>query len=289
MTQLSRPFQIALVAMGLLAAVWFLALRGHPATTGGSGSSAPSAATSTPATATSKPATAPSTPAKNPAAPSAVYHGSAPGVEGLTRAIAKAHGAVAESQRNAKRVEESSAEASGTAPAGAVGATSASGSSATSRPSSKGASSSAAVRSSTTPVGSSTVQKNASAGASGRAQTGTAAAAEPPAAKMMTIVERQLKQGKVVTVLFWNPQGADDVAVRHELDAADRALGGKVAVHEALASQVGSFGAMTQAIPVDETPTILIVNVQGQETALTGFTDAFSIEQAIEEARHISP
>jgi hypothetical protein len=34
------------------------------------------------------------------------------------------------------------------------------------------------------------------------------------------------------------------------------------------------------------TPTILIVNKSGQATELTGLQDAFSIEQAIDEARN---
>ena len=41
MTQISRPFQIVLVAFVLFVGVWFLALQGHTSTTtGGSGSSA---------------------------------------------------------------------------------------------------------------------------------------------------------------------------------------------------------------------------------------------------------
>ena len=46
-----------------------------------------------------------------------VYHGSAPGVEGLTKAIAKAHGAVSTSEGNARQLEEKSAQATSTTPA----------------------------------------------------------------------------------------------------------------------------------------------------------------------------
>ncbi len=103
MTKLSRPFQLALVAAGLLVAVWFVALRGHSS---GGASTTPVLAPKAPATATSA------------GAPSPVYHGAAPGLEGLTRDIAKAHGAVAESERYARRLEEKSSQAtSGTAEA----------------------------------------------------------------------------------------------------------------------------------------------------------------------------
>src|ERR1700693_3649474 len=114
MTHISRPFQIALLAMGLFAAVWFVALRGQSGSTGGSGSTP---ASSTPAQAGKPPAPGGSAPGSA-AAPTPIYHGAAPGVEGLTRAIAKAHEAVATSQQNAKQLAQSSAQASGDSSAG---------------------------------------------------------------------------------------------------------------------------------------------------------------------------
>ncbi len=39
MAQLSRPYQIGLVAVALLAAAWLLLFQGHHSSTGGSGSS----------------------------------------------------------------------------------------------------------------------------------------------------------------------------------------------------------------------------------------------------------
>ena len=85
-------------------------------------------------------------------------------------------------------------------------------------------------------------------------------------------------------ILFWNPRGADDVAVHKELPAVQHALGNKIAVDYASASQVGSFGTVTHAIQVTQTPTLLIVNPHGQTTVLTGLTDAFAIEQTVGES-----
>ncbi len=59
-------------------------------------------------------------------------------------------------------------------------------------------------------------------------------------------VESELKQGKVVLVLFWNPKGSDDLAVHKELQVVSKQLGGKIAVHDALANQVGAFGSITK-------------------------------------------
>src|SRR6478736_5391653 len=93
MTQISRPFQIALAAVAVLGVVWVLALHGHSSNS-------------------TQPASQSSGGGNSAASPSKIYHGSAPGVEGLTRAVDKAHGAVATSQQNAKELEEKSAAAS---------------------------------------------------------------------------------------------------------------------------------------------------------------------------------
>ena len=270
MAQLSRPFQIALAALGLLVAVWFLALHGHSTSTS---SSTPSAATP-----------APSAQAQKAGAPSPIYHGSAPGVEGLTRAVAKAHGAVATSQQNAKQLEEKSAQASSvTAPArsSATGGTAAA--------SGKPAAATAAGAQTLHTSAKSAVHKSASAvhkgastahkGASVKAAKGLPGAQAPQLA-----VEAEIKQGKIVLLLFWNPKGADDAIVRNEV----RALVGhakKIALHVALANQVATFGTITRGVQVEQTPTILIINKRGRARALTGFTDVFSLEQAIAEAR----
>jgi hypothetical protein len=251
MAQLSRPYQIAFVAMAFLVLVWFVALRGH------SSSSSSSASAPAASTAASK--------AKAAAAPSSVYHGAAPGVEGLTRAIAKAHGAVATSQQNAKQLQEKSAQAS---------------SQSTERTTSSPAvtNSSKAVAPASTPA---TTSKSA---ARTQVKPHKATASGTPA--QQKAVESELKGGKVVLLLFWNPKASVDVAVHKELQAVGRKLRGKIAVHDALAKQVGSFGSITKAIQVYETPTILLVNRHGVTTTLTGLTDVYSLEQTIEEARH---
>jgi len=254
MAQLSRPYQIAFVAMAFLVLVWFVALRGH--------SSSSSSSASTPASASGSSAASQA----KAAAPSPVYHGAAPGVEGLTRAIAKAHGAVATSQQNAKQLQEKSAQASGQ-------------SSATTTPGTTVTHSSQAVAPATSksPV---TTSKSAAPAVKPHKVTASGTPAQQKA------VESELKGGKVVLLLFWNPKASVDVAVHKELQAVGRKLRGKIAVHDALAKQVGSFGSITKAIQVYETPTILLVNRHGVTTTLTGLTDVYSLEQTIEEARH---
>ncbi len=293
MAQLSRPFQIALLAAGLLAAAWFFALRGHPASTGSSNAPAPTS--SAPSAAAQ---------AQKAAAPTPIYHGPAPGVEGLTRAIARAHAAVAASQQNAKQLAEKSAQASSAsaAPSGSSEASSQTGSATPSTASGASRPTATGHRASTRPTAtsSSPATHAAASSATGKSSAGASVPARQAA------VERELKRGYVVAVLFWNPKGSDDVAVHNQLQqllAVHRRFGSvkgvpalrsllkalgvelnsKFAVQEASASQVTSFGSITRGVQVYQTPTILLINPHGKTSTLTGLTDTFSIEQAIDE------
>ncbi len=263
MTQLSRPYQIALVTLALLVLVWFAALhRRAPSSGGGSGSSpAGASAPATPSAAAE---------AKAAAAPTHIYHGAAPGVEGLTRAIDKAHGAVAQSQHEAHRVETSE-------PSASSSASSAASPSASSAASTAAPATHVTVRAVVHPAATTPVHVHASPAAIKHAAT---------APSMQVAVEHELQQGKTVLILFWDRHGSDDVAVHNALPAVQHALGGRVAVHYASAGQVGAFGTITHAVQVTQTPTLLIVNPHGQTTVLTGLADAFAIQQAVSESRH---
>jgi hypothetical protein len=268
MAQLSRPYQIALAATIFLALVYFVALRPHSSTT--SSSSAPVASTPV------------STPAPPAVASSKVYHGAVPGLEGLTRDINRAHGAVAASQQASNKAVGAPAEAAGKS--AGVTASSTTVTHTTKSTTVIHSKHAAAVPAGTVTKSSVTVTKAAKHGAPSGSVTVTKTTVNAAPAQQVA-VEKQLQQGKVVLVLFWNPKGSDDKAVRKELQTVEKQQGGKIAVHYALADQVGSFGSITKAIQVYQTPTILLVNEQGLTTTLTGFTDAFSIEQTIGEAR----
>lgn len=231
-----------------LAAVVFLALVWLVALRGHG------ASTATPVASTPVSTPAPATAAKA-KAPAGRTH-----IEGMTRGVTHAREAVAASQRAANKSAAASAEAP---------------SQGTSSSSTTVVTKQGAARASTTVVAKHVVHVTPT--------PHKVVAGAIPA--QQAAVESELKQGKVVAVLFWNPKGADDVVVRKELQAVGKKLGGKLAVHTAEANQVGSYGSITKAIQVYQTPTILLVNGKGLTTTLTGFTDAFSIEQTIDEAR----
>lgn len=256
MAQLSRPYQIGLAALGVLVLAWFAVLH-RPGSSSSEPSTAPSAhvGNSSPAPSSS-----------SPGAGTPTYHGSAPGVAGLTRDIAKAHGAVATSEQNAAQLQSKSAQASNEAA-----------SSTTSAPPAQHAASaptSAVVH--RTVVHKPTVHRSA------------AVKAAALAAAQQAVLKRELHQGKTVLLLFWNPKSSDDKSVRQALLSVSAHQKGKVAVHVALAGQVGRYGAMTRDVQVLQTPTLLVVNRKGLAVTMTGLVDQYAIEQAILEAKKAS-
>jgi hypothetical protein len=283
MAQISRPFQIALVAVCLFAGVWFFALQGHSTSTSGSGStqaattSAPAAAKPQSTLAAHGGSSAVVAQAKAAAKTGHIYHGPVPGLEGLTRDIAKAHGAIA---------------AVGASPSQAPSSAKQTGASTTTPAQHPAASTTAAVTH--TNVKLQPIKAKSGAGRTPARQA---------------LVEHALHEGKIAVILFWNPKSADDAIVDYELKLLEtihhliRPLPRTAQLRKALkasgleleksfaaffstASQVASYGTITRGVQVYATPTILVVNKQGHTTVLTGLQDALSIEQAIDETRN---
>jgi hypothetical protein len=297
MQQISRPYQIALVVLVLAAATWFVAF-GHHSSSGSSGGS--SASSSAP-TASSQPASG-----SGGSSSGQIYHGSAPGVEGLTKAIAKAHGAVATSEANARQLEQKSAQATSTTPSESGSATASSGS--------KGSSTSHGAGTATTPKPATHVTRTthttttthttaakhtvttthttttthvkapAKHAAPGKTTAPTTIGAPTVGAPSgQREVEAAVGQGKVALLFFWNPAGSNDRAVRSQVHSVGGSRKG-VDVFESSAQNVASYGAITRQMPVYGTPTILIIGPHRTDS-LTGLQDTFSIEQAIKEVR----
>lgn len=261
MAQLSRPYQIALAALGVFALAWFAVLH-RPGSSPSEPASAPSphVSASTPSAGSS----ASSGAHGSAGASTPTYHGAAPGVAGLTRDIAKAHGAVAQSEKNAAQLQNKSAQASNEAAPGSASAT----------PAAKHA------KAATPAATAKTVVHKA---APSHANSSTSGAAQQAAEQV--VLRRELKQGKTVLLLFWNPKSSDDKSVRQALRAVSAHAKGKVAVHVAQASQVGRYGSVTKNVQVLQTPTLLVVSKKGLAVTMTGLVDRYAIEQAIVEAK----
>ncbi len=287
MAQVSRPFQIALAAFVLFAGVWFIALHRPGSSSSGPGSSPSSPAPASPAASTPKVS---ANGAGSPGASTPVYHGAAPGVEGLTRAIDRAHGAVAESEQNAHQLQQNSAKASESTPAEAsnVAAPSAA------APPSAAASHTAAPSTSTTvhhsAAGTTTTVRHSATKTSVTVHRTVAPKAHQVSAAALTnvtaaVLKAEINSGRTVLLLFWNPKSSDDVAVFKETLKVVAHGKGKLVLNVATAEQVSQYGSVTRGVQVYQTPTLLLFDKKGLAVTLTGLVDGYAIEQGIAEAK----
>jgi len=275
MQQISRPYQIALVVLVLAAATWFVAF-GHHSSSGGSSPSSSSASSSPSQAGESASGSSGSSGSSS----SPIYHGSAPGVEGLTKDIAKAHAAVGTSEANARQLAEKSAQATSTTPSEAGSATTTPAATAPASKHAAAASTPATAAGHTTTTHTTVTHVNTPA-ASHSSVTVTTVKVRAGAPAGQKAVEETVAKGKVALVLFWNPTGTNDHTVRTQVQAVAKSHL-PVVVFEAHANEVALYGAITRQVPIYGTPTILIVGAK-DATSLTGLQDAFSIEQAVRE------
>ncbi|MCW3018932.1 MAG: hypothetical protein JWN10_1240 [Solirubrobacterales bacterium] len=261
MAQLSRPFQIALAAVVVLAGVWLFALQGHFTSTSGTGSS-PAVSTTTSTTPVARKPVHANTKAASPRASSthssARSSSHAPSGSGaharvrhsnttVTRTVTKAP-ARSVTKAPAKTVTKAPAKAVTNTPAKAV-----------------------------TKAPAKTVKAPTSTAGKGASAPATATLSGQHA------VEADLARGDVVVLLFWNPSGTDDKSVQHAVQSVKSA--NHVAVQEAEANQVASYGSVTRGVQVYATPTIFVIANSRKAIVLNGVQDAFAIQQAIAEAR----
>lgn len=259
MAQLSRPYQIALAAVVLFALMWFAVLH--------------------------RPGSTASTPARTPSAPAT--HAVRPTTRTVAHATPRTSRVATRPSRTVTHVTTSvhrsatRAITHAAAPSRHVVAPHAA---------TRTRTVTHAVRHTTAPA----VPARPHTTASRTAQTttspqrGSAPAAQSQVsstARFENKLAAQLSHGRIVLVLFWNPRASDDAEVHAQVADVVRRQGGRVVAYEAEPAQIQEFGSITREIQVYQTPTLLIVNARHQVSTLTGYTEAFAIEQAIGEAR----
>jgi len=116
------------------------------------------------------------------------------------------------------------------------------------------------------------------------------AAAKPAAATKRDVskirdaaVVRDLKRGKVVVLLFWNPKGSDDLAARGALRDLDL-HGGKVVVRTVPISRVAQYESITSGVKIAQSPTTLVIGKKGHTRVIVGLTEPREISQAVGDA-----
>jgi hypothetical protein len=244
--QVSRPMQIALVAVVLLAGMWFTVLKPKP----DSGSDAAPAAAA---------------PAATPSASQPV----APGVKGLANAVDKAKGASAASDATNAKIQAATG-GNGTAAASPSTAAKAAAAKATATPAAK-AKAAAPTR----------AKSAAKAATPAAAKPGAKdAAAVDPSERLLAY----LAKGKTLVILF-EGKGATDKAARRAVHLTAKADPKHVVSAYIPISDVGKYEAITSDVQVLTSPTVLVIGKDRKATPLTGFVDATVIRQAVGDAR----
>jgi hypothetical protein len=96
-------------------------------------------------------------------------------------------------------------------------------------------------------------------------------------------IKHALSAHKVVAMLFFNSAAADDRAVKQELAAVPTHRGRVVKLTIPL-SQAAKFTAVTQSVPVNLSPTLVLIAPNGQAGEIVGFSDQFEIAQRVDDA-----
>jgi hypothetical protein len=133
------------------------------------------------------------------------------------------------------------------------------------------------------------------------AHTPARSAAKPPAAvripvkpvaatagARMSAVQRALRSHKLLALLFYNPSAPDDRAVRQEL-AGVPTHGGKVVKLAIPLDEINGYAAITSHVPVNFSPTLVLVAPNGQADELVGYTDPFEISQRVADGLAVHP
>jgi hypothetical protein len=228
MSQVSRPMQILLAATLLVGVVWFVALR--PKASGETGAS--SAAHQAP---------------------------TAPGVNGLTTAIDKAHQGAATANADAQRATGTSADAS--APAATTG--------------SGTPAATAAPTHARHVARAHHVRLKVHAGRTPRTHAHTPAG--------VRTVNAALRRHRAIAIAFVSSTVADARAVAVEMRHVGR-FGGRAVTLSVPIAQLSSYDAITRTVQITGTPTIVIVAPNGDATTIVGFADRTEIEQRLADA-----
>jgi hypothetical protein len=99
----------------------------------------------------------------------------------------------------------------------------------------------------------------------------------------LSTVQHALNAHKTVAMLFFNPLAADDVAVKQELAAVSTHRGRVVKLTIPL-SESANFTPVTQQVPVNFSPTLVLIGPTGQAQEIVGYSDQFVIAQRVNQA-----
>jgi len=143
--------------------------------------------------------------------------------------------------------------------------------------------SSAAAPAASAPLHDSAKPVRATTATTTHSTTSTGTQTAKTAATRLNLVSRALEAGKVLALLFYNPAAPDDQAVRHELSSIP-VHAGKVVKLAIPLSELANYTVVTNQVPVNLSPTLVLINAQRQASTIVGFADTFEIAQRLADA-----
>jgi hypothetical protein len=111
--------------------------------------------------------------------------------------------------------------------------------------------------------------------------SGQPSAARPSSQRALPApVKRALDAQKVVVLLFWNPKGSDDRSVKESFDSISRHRGAVAKFTDTLRN-LSRYTRVTASQPVTQTPTIVVIDRNGNGRFVTGFQDRATVDQLV--------
>jgi hypothetical protein len=96
-------------------------------------------------------------------------------------------------------------------------------------------------------------------------------------------VRRALRSHKALALLFYNPAAPDDRAVHQELVGVP-SHHGRVFKLAIPLDELRSYTTLTDQVPVNLSPTLVLVAPDGQADQIVGYADPFEISQRVDDA-----
>ena len=113
----------------------------------------------------------------------------------------------------------------------------------------------------------------------GSATPGTQSTTGPAGKGLPHRVKAALDAHKVVVILFWNRRGVDDRSVKASLDSLPHKR--VVATFSDRVNNISRYTRITAAATVSTTPSLVIVNRQGQAEVVSGYVDRETLNQYV--------
>ncbi len=99
----------------------------------------------------------------------------------------------------------------------------------------------------------------------------------------LNAVTAALEHRRVVALLFYNPAATDDRAVKRELAAVPTHHLRVVSLAVPI-SELARYPVVTTQVPVNESPTLVLIDARRQASTIVGFADRFEIAQRVQDA-----